>query len=58
MNLPGVVLVADGTRENGSLYILVGIVSDTPEIRERIPLALQGYPVEIEVTGTIEPLGQ
>jgi hypothetical protein len=58
MAIPGVVLVADGTRKDGSQYILVGIVRDAREIRERIPSSLRGYAVEIEVTGTIEPLGQ
>jgi hypothetical protein len=54
MAVPGVLGTAVG-RCNGApcIRVLVGRVSD--EIRRRVPRALEGYPVHIDVTGTIVP---
>ena len=54
MAVPGVLGTAVG-RCNGApcIRVLVGRVSD--EIRRRVPRTLEGYPVHIDVTGTIVP---
>lgn len=54
MAVPGVLGTAVG-RCNGApcIRVLVGRVSD--EIRRRVPTKLEGYPVHIDVTGTIVP---
>lgn len=54
MAVPGVLGTAVG-RCNGApcIRVLVGRVND--EIRRRVPHTLEGYPVRIDVTGTIVP---
>ena len=54
MAVPGVLGTAVG-RCSGApcIRILVGRVND--EIRRRVPRELEGYPVHIDVTGTIVP---
>jgi hypothetical protein len=56
MAVPGVTGVAIGALENGELCIKVLVVKDTPELRNRIPKELGGYPVIIEETGEIRAL--
>ena len=54
MAVPGVLGTAVG-RCNGApcIRVLVSRVND--EIRRRVPPTLEGYPVHIDVTGTIVP---
>ena len=54
MAVPGVLGTAVG-RCNGApcIRVLVSRVND--EIRRRVPRTLEGYPVHIDVTGTIVP---
>jgi hypothetical protein len=54
MAVPGVLGTAVG-RCNGApcIRVLVSRVND--EIRRRVPSTLEGYPVHIDVTGTIVP---
>ena len=56
MALPGVVGVYIGAREDSTLCIRVMVVTKTPELKEKIPSALEGHPVEIEETGVIRPM--
>ena len=50
MALPGVVGTAEGAR-HGAPVIVVMIERRTPELAARIPAALEGWPVIVEVTG-------
>jgi hypothetical protein len=56
MELPGVVGVYIGAREDSTLCIRVMVVKKTPELEKKIPLSLEGHPVEIEETGLIRPM--
>ena len=56
MAVPGVVGVYIGAKDDGSHCIRVMVEKKTNEIDKKIPASLEGYPVEIEVTGKIEPL--
>jgi hypothetical protein len=54
MAVPGVLGTAVGRCNNAPcIRVLVGRASD--EIRRRVPHELDGYPVHIDVTGTIVP---
>jgi hypothetical protein len=56
MATPGVTGVAVGALEDGTPCILVLILEDSEEIKSRIPKTLEGYPVQIMVSGLIEPM--
>lgn len=55
MAIPGVVGVAQGLL-GGRACIRVFVVTDTAELRQRIPSALYGYPVVVESSGEIRAL--
>ena len=55
MSLPGVVGTAQGNCV-GKPCIKVYVTRKTPEILERIPSEIEGYPVDIQETGEIRPL--
>lgn len=55
MAIPGVVGTAIG-RCDGAPCIKVYVVERTPELERRIPRQLDGYAVEIEVTGEFRAL--
>lgn len=55
--LPGVVGVYEGRNDAGVTVIRVMLAEATPETERQIPKQLAGYPVEVETTGRIEPLG-
>ena len=57
MAIPGVVGTGQG-EEHGRPAILVLVVRATPEIEQRIPRTLDGYPVAIRATGEVRPLGE
>ena len=54
MALPGVVGTAVGLCD-GQRCIKVLLADSSPATKRRIPSRLEGYPVVIEVTGTITP---
>jgi len=54
MALPGVVGTAVGLCD-GQRCIKVLLADSSPDTKRRIPSRLEGYPVVIEVTGTITP---
>ena len=56
MELPGVSMVYVGALDDGTLCIKVGTVGDPDDLRERIPLTIEGYPVVLERTGEIRPM--
>ena len=55
MSIPGVVGMAQGLCDNQPC-IKILVIQRTPEIAEKIPETLEGYPVEIESTGEIKAL--
>jgi len=56
--LPGVVGVYVGILEDGKTSCLkVMLAQKSPETERAVPKSLEGYPVVIEVTGEIKPLG-
>jgi hypothetical protein len=55
MAIPGVVGVAQGQRD-GRPCIAVYVVEKTPELAQKIPGTLEGYPVIIEAIGEIKAL--
>ena len=56
MSIPGVQGFYEGMRESGEPCIVVMVDVLTDDITRTIPDSLEGYPVEIEVTGEIKPL--
>ncbi len=55
MSVEGVIGVYIGAKDDGAPCLRVMVKKKTPEVSSKIPSDLEGYPVEIEVTGTIEP---
>ena len=55
MSIPGVVGTAQGLC-NDKPCIKVYVIKKTPELDQKIPNTLEGYPVSIEETGEIRPL--
>ena len=53
MALPGVVGTALGER-SGQPCITVLIAQETPSLLEQIPADLDGYPVQVKVTGEFQ----
>jgi hypothetical protein len=57
--IPDVVGVYVGVLEDGRTACLkVMLARKNPETERKIPHLLEGYPVVVEVTGEIRPLGQ
>ncbi len=55
MSIPGVIGTAQGIRENRPC-IMVLVIKKTPELDQKIPHVLEGYPVVVEETGEIRAL--
>ena len=55
MSLPGVVGTGQGLCE-GKPCIKVFVIEKTPDLEQKIPKTLDGYPVAIEATGPIKAL--
>jgi hypothetical protein len=55
MSIPGVIGTAQGLRENKPC-IMVLVIKKTPELNQKIPDVLEGYPVVVEETGEVRAL--
>lgn len=55
MSIPGVIGIAQGLCD-GKPCIKVYVIEMTPELDQKIPCSLEGYPVSIEETGEIRAL--
>ena len=55
MAIPGIVGVAQGQCGDHPC-LRVYVIQKTPELEQKIPRTLEGYPVVIEETGEIRPL--
>ena len=56
MSRRGVVGVYEGARDDGSPCIRVMLREKTPDLEKSLPRELEGWPVEIDVTGEIRPM--
>lgn len=56
MRMPGVTGTYQGARPDGSPVIRILVERATRELAERLPKSLEGWPVEIEVSGPIRAL--
>jgi hypothetical protein len=58
LKTPGVAGVSVGLMDDEeTLCLRVMVEKRTPEIERAIPKTIEGYPVVLDVTGKIEPLG-
>ena len=57
MAIPGVTMIYVGADAQGEPLIKVGVDRATPELEERIPDQLEGWPVVVVETGEVRPLG-
>ncbi len=55
MSIPGVIGTAQGLRDNKPC-IMVLVIKKTPELDQKIPNVLEGYPVVVKETGEIRAL--
>jgi hypothetical protein len=55
MEVPGVVGIAEG-RYRGKPCVRVFVVQRTPELLDRLPASLDGYPVRVEESGEFRAL--
>lgn len=56
MSIPGVTGIYEGRTKNDKPCIKIMVEKKSKEIRKKIPTVLEGYPVLIEVSGTIKPM--
>jgi hypothetical protein len=56
MTIPGVVGLYHGLDDSGRTCLKVMVVQKKPELEQRIPEWIEGYPVVIEETGEIKPM--
>ena len=56
MALPGVVGTCQGARPDGTPVIVVMLARHDPTLERRIPRALEGWPVRVEVTGELRAM--
>lgn len=56
MALPGVVAVGIGLVSGGKTGIVVSVARNIKEIRSKIPMVVEGIPVEVQETGEIRAL--
>jgi len=54
--VPGVNGTGEGA-ESGEPVLVVFVVEDTPDLRARLPRAIEGYPVVLRATGTVRARG-
>ena len=54
LKIKGVVSVGVGLRKDKIPVIIVGLKQDNQRSIRRIPLILEGYPVEVRITGSIK----
>jgi hypothetical protein len=56
MALPGVVGVAEAALPDGRACLRVYVLERTPELDARLPRTLEGWPVDVEVSGPIRAM--
>jgi hypothetical protein len=56
MAIPGVTGVYEGRTPQGKTVLRVMLLARSKDAEQRIPREIEGFPVEIEVSGEIEPM--
>ena len=54
LDMPGVVSVGIGLDANGNQAIIVGLDAPNPEIKAKIPAILEGFPVVVQIIGSLK----
>jgi len=54
--IEGVSMVSEGLSESGHPCIKIGLIEENEELRASLPKELEGFPVEIEITGEFKPM--
>lgn len=54
--LPGVISVGIGKDPDGIPVIIVSLEHRQPETQKKLPKTLEGYPLQVEITGTVKAL--
>ena len=57
MAIEGVTAVAVGKLDSGEDCVRIYVVKLTDELRAQLPATLEGWPVDVEESGEIRPLG-
>jgi hypothetical protein len=57
MTIPGVTAVAVGALDSGEPCVRIYVVELTDELQAQLPATLEGWPVDVEESGEIRPLG-
>jgi hypothetical protein len=52
--LPGVVSVGIGRDAEGHEVIVIGLDRERPETQTRLPTQFEGFPVRVEIIGTVK----
>jgi hypothetical protein len=55
MEIPGVVSVGLGKDKGGKMVIIIGVDRPRADIADPLPQKLDGYPVIVQVVGSIKP---
>lgn len=56
--MPGVVGVAEGERPDGAPCLVLLVETRSTVLAETVPSELEGWPVEVRVTGELEARGE
>jgi hypothetical protein len=54
LELPSVVSVGIGLNRNGQSAIIIGLDGPNAENEGQLPSMLEGYPVEVQIVGTLK----
>jgi len=57
IKVPGVTAVAVGALDSGEPCVRIYVKTLTDELRAKLPKTLDGWPVDVEESGEIKPLG-
>ena len=54
--IEGVSMVSEGLSQSGQPCIKIGLIEENEALRASLPGELEGFPVEIEITGEFKPM--
>jgi hypothetical protein len=57
MALAGVVGTCEGALDDGAPCFVIMVAALTPALRDSLPQTLEGWPVRVDETGEIRPMG-
>ncbi|HKK40810.1 MAG TPA: hypothetical protein VJ963_00280 [Bacteroidales bacterium] len=56
LKMEGVVSVGIGIRKDKTKAIIIGLIRENKEIIRKIPAELEGFPVEVQIIGSLSAL--